>query len=265
MADIDSPDNPSTDVEDIDVDAVVDQHYKDLGDRYNELLYYSPAFVRALTEKMVEKLKLEESDRLVDLGCGTGMYSIDMLQQVELKQPVIGVDPFETMLRHIPEDARIEPVCEDALSFSEQPGTYDKVLIKETVHHIDDRETLFSNLHDRLSDEGVLLLVHVPPNLDYPLFDAALERCLEWHADPNELTDQLKDAGFSVERDSLRYQHELPKQHYHEMVRNRYMSVLHSFDEDELNAGLKEMEERDADRDVLTFIDHFDYIAALKV
>lgn len=155
---------------------VIDKHYRRLGDSYNTFLYYSPEFVRTLTSKMREKLRLAEDDLLVDLGCGTGMYSIDLMQQVPLSQPVIGVDPFEDMLRQIPEGAAIEPVCEDALAWSAKPGRYDKILIKETVHHIPERRELFANLYERLTDGGVLLLVHVPPEIRYPLFEAALER-----------------------------------------------------------------------------------------
>lgn len=244
--------------------SVIDKHYRRLGDSYNSFLYYSPDFVRTLTSKMVEKLRLVESDRLADLGCGTGMYSVDLLQQVPLTQPVVGVDPFEDMLRQIPEGAPIEPVCEDALEWSAKPGTYDKILIKETVHHIPQRQELFANLYDRLSDGGVLLLVHVPPALEYPLFDAALQRCLSWHADPDELVVLLREAGFDVERDVLEYRHEIPKEKYFDMVRNCYMSVLTSFSEEELEAGLAEMAETHAGTDVLSYIDRFDYLTATK-
>lgn len=244
---------------------VIDKHYRRLGDSYNTFLYYSPEFVRTLTSKMKEKLRLAEDDLLVDLGCGTGMYSIDLVDQVPLSQHVIGVDPFEDMLRQIPEGAPVEPVCEDALAWSAKPGSYDKLFIKETVHHIPERRELFANLYERLTDGGVLLLVHVPPQIRYPLFPAALERCLTWHANPDEMEVELADTGFSVEREGLDYRHQLPKEHYFEMVRNCYMSVLTSFSEDELAAGLREMEEANVDKDVLEFVDHFDYLTATKM
>lgn len=243
---------------------VIDKHYRRLAKKYDEFLYYSPEFVRALTRKMVEKLRLREEDVLVDLGCGTGMYALDMLEQVRLRNPVIGVDPYPEMLASIPEGAPIRPVAEDALTFSARPGRYDKVLMKEAVHHVDDKRTLFENLHKRLSGDGVLLLVHVPPDVQYPLFAKALERCLKWHADPDELTALLGETGFQVERDTLDYRHAIPKEHYFQMVANCYMSVLTSFSEDELAVGLAEMKETYADREVLEFVDYFDYLTATK-
>lgn len=245
-------------------EGVISQHYRRLGPSYNDFLHYSTDFVRRLTSLMVEKLSLQEDDVLVDLGCGTGMYSVDLLEQVPLRHPVIGVDPFEEMLAHIPEEAAITPVADDALSFSERPGSYDKILMKEAVHHVDERERLFANLYERLTPGGILLLVHVPPWVEYPLFSAALERCLTWHADPDELVPQLSDAGFSVERDTLAYEHALPKELYFDMVRGQYMSVLTSFSDEEMAAGLAEMEATHADRDVLVFTDRFDYLTATK-
>jgi SAM-dependent methyltransferase len=249
---------------DMSKDKVIDKHYTRLGSSYNEFLHYSPDFVRTLTEKMVAKLGLTGEDVLADLGCGTGIYAIDLLEQVSLAHPVLGVDPFETMLREIPEEVAIEPICEDALEFSRQPGDYTKVLIKETIHHIEEREELFTNLHRNLPSGGVLLLVHVPPRIEYPLFDAALERCLGWHADPAEMVVQLEATGFEVERETLSYPHEIPKEHYFAMVENCYMSVLTSFEDHELKAGLAEMAERYAGEDVLRFHDRFDYITATK-
>jgi SAM-dependent methyltransferase len=243
---------------------VLDTHYTRLAKDYDDYLYYSPEFVRALTSKMIEKLQLKEDDLLVDLGCGTGMYSLDILKQVSLKQPVIGVDPYPEMLAKIPGDAPIKRLVMDGLEFSRQPGSYDKILIKETVHHIAERDELFANLYERLKPGGILLLVHVPPNVQYPLFQKALERCLDWHADPAELTRQLRHAGFRVERDDIGFPHAIPKEQYFRMVEGCYMSALTSLSENELRDGLAKMEQKYKDVEILEFIDHFDYLTAVR-
>jgi len=243
---------------------VLDKHYRRLANKYDEFLYYSPEFVRALTAQMIEKLQLVPSDTLADIGCGTGMYSIDILKQVKLENPVIGVDPYREMLEQIPAESLIVPIVEDALAFSRRDGAYNKVLVKETIHHVADIPEFFANIYRSLPPRGIMLLVHVPPNVQYPLFEAALARCLNWHADPNVLVDQLEVAGFDVERDTLDYQHALPKEHYFDMVRNRYMSVLTSFSDHELQAGLEEIGEKYRDQSALEFADHFDYLTAVK-
>ncbi len=243
---------------------VVQEHYRRLSSNYNDLLSYSPDFVRCLTSHMIEKLRLHEDDVLVDLGCGTGIYSLDIIRQVPLREPVIAVDPFEEMLRHIPAEAPMQRVAEDAVSFTSRPGQYNKVLMKEAIHHIRERRQLFQDLYERLPSGGIALLVHVPPRVDYPLFSRALERCLTWHADPDELVGLLDGTGFDVERDGVDYRHTIPKDRYIEMVRNCYMSVLSSFEPDEIEAGVAEIEERYAGQDTLRFTDHFDYLTAVR-
>lgn len=63
---------------------VLDQHYRNLADDYDEFLHYSDDFVRTLTAKMIDYLDLHEEDRLADVGCGTGIYSLDILEQIDL-------------------------------------------------------------------------------------------------------------------------------------------------------------------------------------
>lgn len=241
---------------------VVTEHYRSLAERYTDLLSYSPDFVGTHARKMAAQLELREDHVLVDLAGGTGIFARALLELVPLRERVICVDPYPEMLDQVPDGAHIRTVVDDALGFSQRSGTYDRILIKEAIHHVEERKELFENLHQRLRPGGILLLVHVPPDLEYPLFSAALERSRTWHADPDELVDLLEGSGFRVERDQLVYWHRLPKRDYFEMVENCYMSVLTSFSEEERRAGLREMEQRYSDQDVLEFPDRFDYLTA---
>ncbi len=243
---------------------VIDEHYERIAERYSEYLSYSGDFVPALVTKMIDMLRLSEEDVFVDLGGGTGIYTAAILDQVKLREPVVLVDFSSDMLDHVPEDLPVEKVHMDALTFSEQPRRYDKVLIKETVHHVDDRQALFQNLYERLEPGGALLLVHVPPDIDYPLFEAAKKRALGWHANPDELERLLGEAGFRTARDAVDWPHAVPKERYFEMVASQYMSVLSSFSPEELAEGLREMEEAHAEAEVLEFTDHFDYVVGYK-
>lgn len=254
----------SSDLRAPDKRSVITEHYARLSSSYDDFLYYSRDFVRCLTENMIERLRLEEDDVLIDLGGGTGMYSSDILEQVPLRHPVTVVDPIEEMLAKASDHPGLKCVPMDALSFSEQPGSYNKVLMKEAVHHVDDRDRLFRNLFERLPPKGIFLLVHVPPKIDYPLFRAALERSMTWHADTDDLVERLERAGFAVSRGFVEYRHRMPKEKYFAMVAARYMSLLSSFDDDELEAGLAEMSETYAEKSVLEFTDHFDCLTADK-
>lgn len=245
--------------------SVAERHYQHLAPRYDEFLRWSPDFIAVHADRMVDCLALSPEDQLVDLACGTGMYSLALLERVELTQAIVGVDPSPAMLDRIPEDAPITPVHADAESFSRRDGAFDKVLMKEAIHHVDDQPELFGNLHGQLRQGGILLLVHVNPDrVAYPLFDAALQRCRWWFSDPDDLEEALDEAGFSVERDHLVYHHAVPRDRYLEMVEGRYMSMLSSFADEDLEAGLNQMRSRYADVPVLEFTETFDYIVATR-
>jgi len=248
----------------IDVQKVIERHYQNLGDNYDAFLYHSPEYVRTLSEKMIKNLQLTPDDVLADIGCGTGIYALDILKQVPLRQPILGVDPFPEMISKIPADAHITPIESDALAFSRQKSGYNKALLKDIVHHLSEKEAFFANMYESLPPGGIMLLVHTPPDFNYPVFDAARERNLTWLAHPDELTRLMENVGFRVERDELDYPLSLPKAHYFKMLRGNCMSLMTSFSDAEREAGIAEVEARYADRDTVEYVDHFDYLAAIK-
>jgi SAM-dependent methyltransferase len=176
----------------------------------------------------------------------------------------MGVDLCEEMLAQLAQIAEIRPVHWDALQFSKFPMRCDKVLIKDGINYIEKRRQLFQNLYDRLDDDGVLLVVQLAPHPESPLFKEALRRWETWHQGPSELSALLENVGFHVRRDSLEYRHRIPKTVYCEMIENRYLSILSTFDDDEIRDGVSEIRERYAVWKVVAFTDHFDFITAAK-
>ena len=243
---------------------VIEAHYQRMAERNSEYVLDLGDVVPVVAAKMIEMLQLAEDDVVVDLGGGTGIYSAAIVDQVQLRRPIVLVDFSAAMLDQVPENLPVEKVHMDALDFSEQPRRYDKVLIKNMVHHVDDRLTLFRNLYQRLDSGGALLLVHISPKIDYPLFKAARDRALSWHADPDELERLLGAVGFRTEREVVEWPCAVPKEHYFEMVASKYISVLSSFSDEEINEGLREMKKAYCEKEVLEFIEHFDYIVGYK-
>lgn len=243
---------------------LIDDHYQRLAPLYDRFLSYSATFVRSLSSKMIERLALKPDDRLVDLGCGTGMYAMDILRQVPLRYPIACVEPSRDMLARLPRMGGLTPINVDAQSFARSRARYEKVLMKETIHHIAGKQELFLNLYKQLTKSGMARFVHVPRKLDYPLFQEALVRCEQWHVDAGHLTRLLERAGFETDQDMLEYRHAIPKDLYFEMVECRYMSVLSTFSDERIREGLAEMERRCEGRSVLEFVDRFDFIRAMK-
>ena len=242
----------------------VEKHYRRIANDYDRLLYYSPEFVGAVSKKIIDALALTSDDQFVDLGCGTGMYTIEIANQVQFSTRPYAVDPFIEMLRQVPQGNGFRTIMMDALIFSRQTMQYDKVLIKESVHHVADRPALFANLYRRLPAGGRLLLVGVPPKIEYQLFQAALDRSRSWHADPAALAAELQNAGFTVGTDVFTFNHAIPKNTYVDMVRTRYMSLLSTFTDEEIELGIREIEHRYRDTETLQFTDRFQLVLGVK-
>ncbi len=78
-------------------------------------------------------------------------------------------------MRSIAPETGIYLVCEDALELSRQLNQFDELQMQEAIQHVDDRRHLLTELRRGLRRGRKILLIRVPPKVQYPLFRAALE------------------------------------------------------------------------------------------
>jgi ubiquinone/menaquinone biosynthesis C-methylase UbiE len=243
---------------------LIHNHYQQIAGIFEDLWFYSEDFVQFITNKIIEHLSLKNTDFLIDLGCGTGIYAKEINNQMELHNPIICVDSSNKMLEQIPNNIKYKCIEMDAVEFSALSGTYNKIIIKELIHHINELDLLLGNLFQRLTDGGILLLILLPPTIDYPLFSTALRKYEEFQPNYNNLASLLAKIGFHVAVNFVEYPLEIPKSKYFQMVQNRYMSLLSTFDDEQLALGLNEMEQKYAQQSILKFSDRFVFITASK-
>ena len=95
-------------------------------------------------------------------------------------------------------------------------------------------------------------------------FSTALRKYEEFQPNYNNLASLLAKIGFHVAVDFIEYPLGIPKSKYFQMVQNRYMSLLSTFDDEQLALGLNEMEQKYAQQSILKFSDRFVFITASK-
>jgi hypothetical protein len=127
------------------------------------------------------------------------------------------------------------------------------------VHHLADPKHTLRGLADRLAPSGRLLVVMLPASIKYPLFQAALTRFEELQPDPRHLVEHLRAAGLETALTHVEHELRIDRERYIGMVRARYMSLLSTFSDDEIEKGIEEMRAAHPEP-VLVFPDTFAFI-----
>ena len=239
-------------------------HYERLADRYDDTWGHRPDYVSWMNRCVFDRLRIGRGDQVADVGAGTGLFLRSLMDQVTGDNPIVCVDPSQAMLDRLPEDTRLIPVCASAEAVAagevELPHRgLDAIVIKETVHHFTDVAATLRGLAGLLAPGGRLLVVSLPPRLEYPLFSAALDRFAEHQPEPGDIASAMGAAGLDVALDYDAFTVRVDAEHYAELVARRWMSVLSTFDDDELAAGLAEMRARNRPGE-LAFDDRFAFV-----
>ena len=133
---------------------------------------------------------IEEGMTVLDIGCGPGLFSIDMAQMVGNSGRVIAVDLQEGMLQKLRDkiqgtelDKRITVhKCEEnKIGVSEE---IDFVLLFYTVHEVPNKEALFIEIGTILKPNGQVLIVEPPFHVSKSAFEETIRKA--------------RDAGFTL-------------------------------------------------------------------
>jgi SAM-dependent methyltransferase len=241
------------------------EHYARLAKAYEQYWAYNPGFIDWMNGLIVDYLQPVASSRVVDLGCGTGLYCRGL---GGVAARVICVDPSADMLAQLPENdaylavrARAEDLAAGRATLPVEKA--DRLLIKEAVHHFHDAARTLAGLVDLLAEDGRFLIVMLPTRVEYPLFTAAIELFESLQPDPKAIAGYLRDAGLETTVTYESFPLRFPKHVYLDMVKNRYMSLLSEFDDDELTAGVDEIRTTHPSAE-LCFDDRFAFVLGRK-
>ncbi|MFI9261386.1 class I SAM-dependent methyltransferase [Streptomyces sioyaensis] len=248
----------------------VQGHYERLAAEYDEHWVYGPHYITWMSARIAETLHLSSADRIADIGCGTGMFAREVARIVNPQHAILCADPSPAMLHQIdtPPLASLTPIgasAEDiAVGRVQLPyGQLDAIWLKESVHHVTDPATTLHGLAARLAPGGRLLVVMLPTSIEYPLFQAALDRFTELQPNPELIVDNLRAAGLQTKLRYVDYELRLDREKYIGMVRARYMSVLSTFCDSEIEKGIEEMRAAHPEP-VLAFPDRFAFLLGVK-
>jgi len=157
-------------------------------------------------DEIFKFIELQESDKLAEIGAGTGYFCIRAAGHLKNGQ-IYAVDSESKMLEFIDKQAATLGItniktCKSSHSAIALPEKVDAILLVNTYHHIDDRKNYFSVLKKHLAPKGKLVIIEGKPG-------TPMEPPQELRVTDKQIIAELKGAGFSLTSESsvLPYQY----------------------------------------------------------
>ncbi|HEY7486122.1 MAG TPA: methyltransferase [Streptosporangiaceae bacterium] len=245
-----------------------DDHYERLAETYERNWANRPQYVTWMADKIMSWLEPGVGWRIADIGSGTGLFLSRLMEVATPETPILCVDPSQPMLDLLPDDPRLTPICATAeqIATGEVPlpvDTVDAFVFKEAIHHVKDIPGTLSGLAARLNPGGRILIVSLPPRLDYPLFQAALDRFAENQPEPDDMAADMRADGLIVDNAVEEFTVTIDRDQWLDLVRNQWMSVLSTFSQEEIAAGVEYISERYSEPQI-TYVDRFAFVRGIK-
>lgn len=246
------------------MDEQLEHHYTQLADTYDDTWGQRPAYLDWMEEQIRHRLRVRPGEWVADIGAGTGLFLRRLLPYATQRTPVVCVDPSGPMLAKLPRDPRLHSVRATAEELADGRAelpcdAFDALVIKEAVHHFTDLDDTLAGLAGRLAPGGRLLVVTLPPKLSYPLFQEALDRFAAGQPEPESIAASLRRAGLTATVTTEEFPVSIERETWLRLVANRWMSVLSTFPDAELDRGLAEIAEQHP-HSLLEFHDRFAFV-----
>ena len=156
-------------------------------------------WLRAHIEEVLVEIDIEAEQTVLDFGCGSGAYAIPAAKlvgkacpqavglsakRIETKRrdgKVYALDKNEEALKELKKEGieNIETILSSDLKTGLEDKSVDVVLLYDVIHMIEDRVTLFAEIHRILKSDGLVSV--------YPM-----------HVETDELLRQMRDSHFSL-------------------------------------------------------------------
>lgn len=158
--------------------------------------------------------------------------------------------------------------CESAQDFiGHSDLEYDRLFLKEVVHHIplDELQEVFDGVCRQLRDDGRMsIITRMPTSEHYPFFEAAHKVWVDNQEHYDTYADMLRKSGLEVDVAIRDFEVRMPKEAWIGMVRARFWSTFSHFSDEELEAGIKELEARFKGEEEVVFPDRLVFITGTK-
>ncbi|KQC07567.1 MAG: hypothetical protein APR62_06280 [Smithella sp. SDB] len=216
--------------------------YSNISKTYDDYRSYS----RSEIHQLIRFGKLKSGIKILDLGCGTGNLSAELLDCI--KVDIIGADKSFQMLKKAKAKA-LQVICADAdnnLPFND--NSFDVVIGSYVIHHIKNRMSLMAECFRILCDGSLIFLTSSHDQIErlHPVirefFPSLIELDKKRFPQISELDYLFKAAGFkNIKHEELIISKIPIDMKYLEKVRNKFVSTFYLLSESEFKEGIEKL------------------------
>ena len=244
--------------------------YEKTSKNYSQNIFYEAdtKYQKNILDNIRKYLNLGTESKLASVGCGNGSTESALVKICNLKEKVLVVDSNEKMLAYTKKNSYLRPTLMDGLKFVKDPNFhYDKCLLKEVIHHFSENEIyeVYQGIYNQLAEDGTVLTITRNQETEYPFFLEAIEKWQQIQP-PIELFIKAQEiSGFEVTLEEIIYRMYVSKKDWIDMLRNRFWSHLSEFEDDLLDKGITELEEKYKEFETLSFNDCLIFLIGRKL
>ncbi len=207
----------------------------------NKTWLSSRKYIHSFNNFILKQVNLDRNSRILDIGCGRGKILGNLSNKLSLLRKPIGLD----IENHKDKSKKIIFKKIDAISFiSKTKITFDLILIKQTIHLLKKKQAikLLSICKNKLNPNGKIVILSLDPRKnEIPTF-LLMNKKLKISLNKDEkLFSLLLKINLKIIIKKFVYDVQISKIKYLQMIKNRYISTLLNFTDEQITNGLYEI------------------------
>ena len=207
----------------------------------NKTWLSSEKYINSFNKFILKQVSLNKHSRILDIGCGRGKILGNLSNRLKLSKKPIGLD----IENHKDKNKKIIFKKIDALSFvSKTKITFDLILIKQTIHLLKKKQAikLLSICKDKLNPKGKIIILSLDTKRnEIPTFTLMKKKLLISLNKDEKLFNLILKNRAKMKVKKFTYEVKILKNKYLQMIKNRYISTLLNFSEEQIKDGVIEI------------------------
>tara|TARA_B100001175_G_scaffold309380_1_gene310997 strand:+ start:174 stop:884 length:711 start_codon:yes stop_codon:yes gene_type:complete len=201
-------------------------------------------YIYSFNNFILKQTNLSKYSRILDIGCGRGKIIENLSERLKLTHKPIGLD----IVNHEVKSKKIIFRKTDGLTFvSKTKITFDLILIKQTIHLLKKNQIkkFLSICKAKINHKGKIIILSLDPKINeipsFTLMNNRLKISLERD---KKIFDLIYKIYPNLKTSYFIFNVKINKGKYLKMIKNRFISTLLNFSNNQINDGLVEIDKK---------------------